>query len=233
MTTTLRASLQVRIPTVPAIWTRLSVLGEYAVRNKWACAIALASLMIAIRSYLIASVLLRAADESAGAKLRPRGADADLVQQRVRAEELSAAHLFGVAPRPREELSPDVAPPTDSTLTLVGTIAMVGAGQGIAMIRDGGSAPVALYRVDEPLPQGAVLRSIYADSVLIERNGAIEKLVLPMGAPLVPQPARIAQRLARPFAVGVAPQEDPPEGVFPSPFNDLKDDDPGTSDSKN
>ncbi|MFZ5514108.1 MAG: type II secretion system protein N [Pseudomonadota bacterium] len=55
------------------------------------------------------------------------------------------------------------------------------AGQGLALIAASGQ-PERVYRLGDSLPGGAILRSVQADHVLLERAGALERLALPKDA---------------------------------------------------
>jgi general secretion pathway protein C len=98
------------------------------------------------------------------------------------------AHLFGAAPTAVNAN----APPTTLPLILTGVIADPGhPGRGQAII--GSSAAAAtLYSVGSAVSGGAHLHAVYADRVLLERNGALETLMLPRtplaGASYTPAP---------------------------------------------
>jgi general secretion pathway protein C len=84
------------------------------------------------------------------------------------------AHLFGLA---GASASGD-APPTTAPLVLTGVLADRDPARGQAIIGER-AASAKLYGVGDAIPGGAHLRSVYADRVLIERNGALESLLLP------------------------------------------------------
>jgi general secretion pathway protein C len=84
------------------------------------------------------------------------------------------AHLFGLA---GASASGD-APPTTAQLVLTGVLADRDPSRGQAIIGER-AASAKLYAVGAAIPGGAHLRSVYADRVLIERNGALESLLLP------------------------------------------------------
>lgn len=85
------------------------------------------------------------------------------------------AHLFGSAPLAAN----GNAPPTRLPLVLTGVFADPGhPNRGQAII--GPSAAAArLYSVGAAISGGAHLHAVYADRVLLERNGALETLMLP------------------------------------------------------
>lgn len=84
------------------------------------------------------------------------------------------AHLFGVA---AADGSVADAPVSQEDLTLTATFAKADPGQGFAIIRD--TAPAGrVYATGQAITGGAVLAQVYADSVILSRNGAFEKLPL-------------------------------------------------------
>jgi general secretion pathway protein C len=89
------------------------------------------------------------------------------------------AHLFGSS---ASVSGGDNAPNTTMPLILAGVIADKDPNKGQAII-GGNAASAKLYAVGASIPGGARLHSIFADRVLIERNGALETLRLPRNAP--------------------------------------------------
>jgi len=69
------------------------------------------------------------------------------------------------------------APDTKLDLSLIGVFA-TGDSSALAIIASG-RRPEALFAVGDDLPGGATLRAIYADRVILERNGDLETLRLP------------------------------------------------------
>jgi len=98
------------------------------------------------------------------------------------------AHLFGQS----GATAGGQAPQTTMPLVLAGVIADKDPAKGQAIIGD--SAAVGkLYAVGAMISGGARLNAVYGDRVLLERNGALETLMLPRTAPksgsaLVPPP---------------------------------------------
>jgi len=86
------------------------------------------------------------------------------------AETINTAALWG-----RPQVS-DSSPAQDTRLPLV--LRGVLAGQGLALIAASGQ-PERIYRLGDSLPGGAILRSVQADHVLLERAGVLERLALP------------------------------------------------------
>ena len=93
------------------------------------------------------------------------------------------AHLFGVAPPPT--LDPATAQPARADLQLHGTIATVDPRHGWAIVTVDGTEK--LYETGETAG-GAALSSVYADHVLLNRDGQMESLWLPRAS----TPARVA-----------------------------------------
>ena len=96
------------------------------------------------------------------------------------AARLSRAHLFGQAP---EEVAPPPqlpieAPETALKLTLRGVYLADDRRQSHAIIADAGGRDRS-YRPGDALPGGAILKEVYADRVILERNGRLETLRLP------------------------------------------------------
>src|SRR5580698_8255339 len=108
------------------------------------------------------------------------------------------AHLFGSA----AGSGADNAPNTTMPLILAGVIADKYPKKGQAII-GANAASGKLYAVGAMIPGGARLHAIYADRVLIERNGALETLPLPRNTPstagksAAPTPAAHAEALAQ------------------------------------
>ncbi len=93
---------------------------------------------------------------------------------------IAALHLFGVAPREGAAGAPINAPETTLKLVLNGVLAATDIQAARAIIRtpDGTEKP---YRVGDLLPGNAILKEIYPNRVLLERNGRYETLPLPRG----------------------------------------------------
>jgi general secretion pathway protein C len=84
------------------------------------------------------------------------------------------AHLFGTA----GVSATGEAPQTTMPLILAGVIAERDPAKGQAIIGENPTA-AKLYAVGGAIPGGAKLHAVYADRVLLERNGALEALKLP------------------------------------------------------
>jgi len=114
---------------------------------------------------------------------------------------LTNGHLFGTAPPP-PPVDDANAPQTNMPLVLTGIIAAGDPKEGLAII--GTSATNAkIYPVGDRVPGNARVHAVYADRVLLERNGSIEALLLPhkfsggsppATAPMGPSPLDRMQR---------------------------------------
>ena len=85
------------------------------------------------------------------------------------------AHLFGVAAATGD---PSNAPATSANLTLAGTLAGPDPAVGWAIIGASGQS-ARVYATGASLPGGTRLAAVYADRVILDRNGARESLMLP------------------------------------------------------
>jgi general secretion pathway protein C len=84
------------------------------------------------------------------------------------------AHLFGSA----VVAGGSDAPATSMPLILAGVIADPDPAKGVAIIGENAAAG-KLYAVGAAIPGGVHLHAVYADRVLLERNGGLETLMLP------------------------------------------------------
>jgi general secretion pathway protein C len=84
------------------------------------------------------------------------------------------AHLFGSA----VVSGGSDAPATSMPLILAGVIADPDPSKGVAIIGENAAAG-KLYAVGAAIPGGVHLHAVYADRVLLERNGGLETLMLP------------------------------------------------------
>jgi general secretion pathway protein C len=114
------------------------------------------------------------------------------------------AHLFGVAAPTAAD--PANAPQTSLTLVLAGTIASSDPKKGLGII--GETAQTAkVYSVGDSIAgSGVSLHAVYADRVILDRNGQLEALALPRQYKGGPAPAAAQPRVsdARPGAGGQA-----------------------------
>lgn len=113
---------------------------------------------------------------------RPSGQAAGGGSQAPR-RDISRWHLFGEKPAAGVPARPAVAdlPETQLNLTLRGVVASDVAGESGAII----GTPDGLerfYGINDELPGGAMLTEVFADRVVLERNGRLETLRLPKEA---------------------------------------------------
>lgn len=119
----------------------------------------------------------------------------------VDANLIAAAHLFGQAAAAGNAAG---APQTTAALVLAGTIAYNDPELGYAILGESAQAG-RMYKVGATVPGGATLHSVYADRVILSRNGALETLALPRsllpGMPPPRAPAGLAAGGSAPNAV--------------------------------
>lgn len=93
--------------------------------------------------------------------------------RRLTVPTILAAHLFGVADAPKSEVA------AEGRLLLTGTLPVPGAPNKGSAILGRTSGATHWLRVGDALERGIELRAVYADHVIIARNGAEESLALP------------------------------------------------------
>jgi general secretion pathway protein C len=96
-------------------------------------------------------------------------------------QQIANAHLFGVATA-AGATDPNNLPQSQMSLVLAGTMALEDPEAGYAIVGDN-AANGKFYRVGATINGAARLHSVYADRVIIDRNGTLETLILPRGAP--------------------------------------------------
>lgn len=110
------------------------------------------------------------------------------------------AHLFGAG---AVASGGGDAPATTMPLILAGVIADPDPSKGVAIIGENAAAG-KLYAVGAAMPGGVHLHAVYADRVLLERNGGLETLMLPRTPMSAKGAASIASATPRPGAPGPA-----------------------------
>jgi type II secretory pathway component PulC len=98
---------------------------------------------------------------------------------RVSAASIVSSHLFGRLETVSAQ-DPDKAPASTASLKLVGTLAGRDPAAGLALLSDEGKASV--LKIGESLT-GASLRYVYADHVILDRAGTLERLSLERAPP--------------------------------------------------
>jgi general secretion pathway protein C len=93
---------------------------------------------------------------------------------------IANAHLFGVPGATSNFTDPNSLPQAQVNLVLAGTMAFNDPEAGFAIVGET-AANGKFYRVGATINGVARLHSVYADRVVIERNGALETLALPRG----------------------------------------------------
>jgi general secretion pathway protein C len=100
------------------------------------------------------------------------------------------AHLFGQPPA--SAVDPAAAPVTAANLVLVGTMAGADPEHGWAILGENPQS-VRVVETGAALAGGTVLRAVYPDRVVIERNGRAESVMLPrLSGGAAPYPLRAA-----------------------------------------
>lgn len=113
----------------------------------------------------------------AGPWLRPR----DLPQV-PHAEPTAAPPLALAVPETPPPPPPEPPPPAEPELALKGVFVGADAGRSRALIAHGEDAP-RLYKVDDKLPDGAVLKTVTGKDIEVEKNGEMRTLALERGKP--------------------------------------------------
>jgi general secretion pathway protein C len=124
-------------------------------------------------------------------------------EPRAKATEIVAAHLFGVLGETDPNAKDTDAEPTAAQLVLSGTLASKDPKKGMAIVKTGDGRS-QLYRVGADL-DGAIVRSVYADRIVLDRKGQLEFLTLPRTPSMAGQPA------PQPTEVASAQRQDGPE----------------------
>lgn len=124
----------------------------------------------------------------------------------VDASTIANAHLFGSSQIGDATVDPNGLPATRLNLVLAGTMALADAAAGFAIVGEN-AANAKFYRAGSLLVDGARLCAVYADRVVIDRNGVLETLLLPRVAGGSQLDRSIAASLA-------APDDDALNGVL-------------------
>lgn len=91
------------------------------------------------------------------------------------------AHLFGNAVVQNSSGDGANAPPSSMPLVLAGLLATDNPKEGMAIIGESAAA-AKVVAVGQQVPGGATLHSVYVDRAVIDRNGALESVLLPRRA---------------------------------------------------
>jgi general secretion pathway protein C len=110
----------------------------------------------------------------------------------VNAAMIANNHLFGAAAQAKPQGDAANAQPTSIPLVLTGVIAAEKPENGLAILGENANN-TKLVAVGQPVPGGAKLYQVYADKVILDRNGTLESLMLPrqaqnLGGPPPPPP---------------------------------------------
>lgn len=156
-------------------------------------------LALGVQSALIVTDVARTARGGA-VPAQPAAARGGGAMQRAHALDvnaITAAHLFGAPPPPKQDAAN--APETNIPLVLTGTIAGNDPQNGLAIL--GQTAQNAkVFAVGDNVPGGARLHSVYADRVVLDRNGQLETLALPRkSSAIAPPPSTAALQTREPL----------------------------------
>ena len=96
-------------------------------------------------------------------------------------DQIAPLHIFGETDKIVKPVvkKATIAPISRLNLNLKGVFAATPAEASLAIISSGYKDEL-LYSIGETLPGGAVLKEVYSDRVIIDRNGSLETLVLPL-----------------------------------------------------
>src|SRR5262249_22070497 len=98
-------------------------------------------------------------------------------RRRTNVAVIANAHLFGAHAAP-VSADPANAPQTDMRLGLTGVIAGEDPSTRVAIPGESASS-AKVYGTGDTVPGGAKLHAVYADRVILDRNGQLESLPLP------------------------------------------------------
>ncbi|MBE9568030.1 MAG: type II secretion system protein GspC [Proteobacteria bacterium] len=90
---------------------------------------------------------------------------------------LTTANIFGVSDKAVVSKQTKV-PETKLNLTLKGVLAAMPMDRASAIIAKGKSGKEDIYSIGDKMPGGVIVKEIYADHVVLERNGKLETLKL-------------------------------------------------------
>ncbi|MGD8572687.1 MAG: type II secretion system protein GspC, partial [Gammaproteobacteria bacterium] len=141
-------------------------------------------------------------DQSAAAASQTQRRVQRVTRDRPLAQKISDYHLFGKYEPKKvavEPVKPKVVPETKLNLKLRGVFASPDNNQARAIIADARGNEDS-YRIGGEVPGGAILNEIYSDHVILERNGRLETLRLP-----------VEEQEGGPGASSVSSRSTPPE----------------------
>jgi general secretion pathway protein C len=124
-----------------------------------------------------AVIVTHLAGSGVGHQPRPQPGSATAARPAMDLAALTNGHLFGAAPPP-PPVDDANAPQTNMPLVLTGIFASADSKDGLAIIGTSASN-TKVYPVGARVPGNARVHAVYVDRVLLERNGAIEALMLP------------------------------------------------------
>lgn len=137
------------------------------------------ALLLGIQAAFIVTDLTSGAAVPATKKAGGTTVTQPVPQRRINVAAIANSHLFGTAQSDATtEVNAANAPQTSMPLVLTGIIAGDDPSTGLAILGESASS-TRVYGVGDAVPGGAKLHSVYADRVLLDRNGSVESLALP------------------------------------------------------
>lgn len=166
----------------PDRWRELALAHGPRVAT-WVLALALGVQAALIVTDLTGGKQVPAAGSSPPPSLPPPAAHVNVVA-------IANAHLFGNAQAQAVPQDAANAPPSSAPLVLTGVIATDNPQTGMAIIGDN-AASAKFHAVGDTVSGGVKLHSVYTDRVILDRNGALESLMLPrQGGPPLNMPSQ-------------------------------------------
>lgn len=161
-----------------ALWARLRDPGA-VIPTRWrdqmpTLVLAIAVIAVAARIATLAVALLPSHRAVAPAQMPPVATPGGGNEVQI----VRAANLFG---NPNAPASGADAPQTQVPLVLSGTLAVADPKAGLAIIGES-AASGRVYATGSGVPGGVTLVEVYADRVVLSRQGALETLRLPRGS---------------------------------------------------
>ncbi len=145
---------------------------------------ALCAILIALDLARLALMLLGGRPAQPLVLARP--APANATAPSLDGQRIAAAHLFGIAPIDAAAQNPANAPAAGVNWTLAGTISTTNPKRGLAIVAANG--PSKLYSVGDRIDD-ATLYAVYADRIVIARNGTLATVRMPRQVLGTPGPA--------------------------------------------
>jgi general secretion pathway protein C len=138
-------------------------------------------LVIAIAWQLVQLTWLMVGTQPVNAVAIASAPPAIIAGPKIDPQAIANAHLFGTPSAESSDADASNAPQTQMSLVLAGTIASDDPAKGFAIIGESAAA-AKFYSVGAMIGGSARLHAVYADRVILDRNGQLEALMLPRQA---------------------------------------------------